>query len=162
MTKVQNSKPYGKMEAMLLGVVLLVLFLITIFYFTKIWELEDKNAPRVCFKEKCFQVEIADMPEERMTGLMGRHRLDSNSGMLFVFEKEDGYGFWMKNTLISLDIIWIDAEGKIVFIKNNALPCRTESCETFYPYKKAKYVLEINGGLSGEIGLKAGDEMKIE
>ena len=82
--------------------------------------------------------------------------------MLFVFEKEDVYQFWMKDTLIPLDMIWIDEGGKIVFIKENAEPCESEPCESFVPDGKAKYVLEINGGMTKLRGIDIGDSAEIK
>jgi uncharacterized membrane protein (UPF0127 family) len=124
-------------------------------------ETESKDI-KACFKSNCFDIEVADTPEERETGLMFREQLASNSGMLFIFEKEDVYDFWMKNTLIPLDIIWIDENKKIIFIKENAEPCKTEKCELFGPNEKAKYVLEINEGLTEEIGLKVGNKVEYK
>ena len=117
---------------------------------------------RVCVKNKCFKVEIAVTGQEREIGLMNREHLALDSGMLFVFEKEDIYNFWMKNTLISLDIIWINGDNKIIFIKENAKPCKVEKCELFGPDKKVKYVLEINGGLVKETGFKIGDVVEFK
>ena len=82
--------------------------------------------------------------------------------MLFVFEKEGIYPFWMKNTLIPLDIIWLDRDGKVVFIKEDAQPCTNHICPKINPNKKAKYVLEVNSGIIKQIGLSVGDKMKIE
>ncbi len=115
----------------------------------------------VCIKNNCFLVEIADNPSEREIGLMGRKSLDEESGMLFVFEQEGVYKFWMKNTLIPLDMIWIDGGNKIIFIKENAEPCKTNPCEVFGPDEKAKYVLEINGGTTEKMKLKIGDAVEF-
>ena len=116
----------------------------------------------VCLENKCFNVEIADSSKERETGLMNREYLDPDSGMFFVFDKMGVYKFWMKNTLIPLDIIWIDENNKIIFIKENAEPCKVEQCETFGSDEKAKYILEINGGLTDEMGLGVGDEINFK
>ncbi|MCK4891169.1 MAG: DUF192 domain-containing protein [Candidatus Pacebacteria bacterium] len=102
-------------------------------------------------------MEIADTAQKRENGLMNRKNVPNNSGMFFIFKKEGNYTFWMRNTLISLDIIWIDKNNKIIYIEKNAQPCTTEQCKTFGPDQKAKYILEINGGLAGEMGFKAGD-----
>lgn len=77
--------------------------------------------------------------------------------MLFVFEKEALYPFWMKNTLIPLDMIWMDAKGKVVDIKT-ASPCTTDPCPTTAPNGPALYVLEINADMSKFIKLKVGDQ----
>ncbi len=68
-----------------------------------------------CFKNYCFKVELAKTPEERSRGLMSIKSLASDKGMLFIFEKEGIFPFWMKNTLIPLDIIWINEEEKSCF-----------------------------------------------
>ena len=78
----------------------------------------NKKQTRACFKEYCFAVELAISPEERSRGLMFRESLDQDKGMLFIFEKEEKHAFWMKNTLIPLDIIWIDHNKEVIFIKN--------------------------------------------
>lgn len=117
---------------------------------------------KVCLKNHCFDVELAITPEERSTGLMFREKLDSQKGILFVFNQEGKHSFWMKNTLIPLDIIWINENKEIVFISENTQPCKTSSCSTIEPTEKAKYVLEINSGISKNIGLSFGDKAKIE
>lgn len=129
---------------------------------TKIETEKKKNdISGVCFSKKCFNVEIADTPEERARGLMSRESLNQDNGMLFIFEAEAEYCFWMKNTLISLDIIWLDENKKVVFIKHNAEPCQADPCETFGPGEKAKYVLEINSGLAKGLELEKGDYLEF-
>lgn len=113
-------------------------------------------ANKVCFEDNCFNVEIADNRETRELGLMFREKLDEDSGMFFIFENEGSYPFWMKNTLIPLDIIWIDSSGKIVDIRE-AIPCESEPCQIYYHADSAKYVLEINKGLSAELGIEIGN-----
>ena len=144
----------------ILGVSLL-LTAVAFFVYAQNNSLENNNIPKVCFENKCFDVEIADTLEEREVGLMNRKSLDLNSGMLFVFDQEGIYNLWMKNTLIPLDMIWIDRNNKIVFIKENAEPCRTEQCEVFGSDKKARCVLEVNGGVVEEVGIEAGDAVEF-
>jgi hypothetical protein len=149
----KNTKP---------AVTFLALFGIfaVLYYF---WGPDKKDRlSSVCIKNDCFSVEIADTPEERERGLMSRVALKEDGGMLFVFEKEDVYKFWMKNTLIPLDMIWIDGGGRIVFIKENVQPCKAESCESFGPGEKARYVLEINGGMTKLRGIDVGDSAEIK
>lgn len=81
--------------------------------------------------------------------------------MLFIFDSSGDYPFWMKNTLIPLDIIWISKDKKVVDIKENAKPCRSEMCETYSPKSDAKYVLEINGGLANKYKIKVGDALSF-
>ena len=115
----------------------------------------------VCIKENCFNVEVVKTETERERGLMYRAELDKNNGMLFIFDKVGFYPFWMKNTLIPLDMMWIDSNYKIVFIGQNEQPCKSLICPPIIPLAKAKYVLEINAGLSQEFGFNVGDEAKF-
>ncbi|MFQ6049475.1 MAG: DUF192 domain-containing protein [Candidatus Paceibacterales bacterium] len=117
---------------------------------------------RVCFNNYCFYVELADNQTERALGLMFREGLELNKGMLFVFEEEEEHSFWMKNTLIPLDIIWINEEKEVVFIKKNAQPCTEKICKDIEPGKKAKYVLEVNAGMVEKINLKIGDRLNFD
>ena len=120
--------------------------------------IEIEKEKSVCFAENCFFVEIADTPEKKSQGLMYREKLAENRGMLFIFDKEGNYSFWMKNTLIPLDIIWLNENKEVVFIKNNAQPCQNE-CPAIKPDAEAKYVLEINSGLANKINLNLGDKL---
>ncbi len=95
---------------------------------------------------------------KRRRGLQGRSHLPLDEGMLFVFEEAGKYSFWMKKTLIPLDIIWIDSDFVVVDIKNNTQPCKSDFCPTFTSSQKAKYVLEINAFLAEENGIKVGDK----
>jgi len=88
---------------------------------------------------------------------MFRESLEDNEAMLFIYDSDGKYNFWMKNTLIPLDIIWIDLEGKIVYIEHEAQPCGDE-CKIIKPQKDARFVLEINGGLAEELGIKLEDK----
>lgn len=129
--------------------------------------LPGNSSSTVCLDNNCFNVELAKTPAQREKGLMNRENLDKDKGMLFIFDQEGIYPFWMKNTLISLDIIWIDSDNRIVFIGQNIQPClpaqagKSLICPSVIPNAKAKYVLEINAGMAKEIGLKPGDELKI-
>jgi len=116
---------------------------------------------KVCFKEACFLAEILENREEALKGLMFRQELEKDKGALFVFEKDGIHSFWMKNTLINLDIIWINSKNQVVFIKKNAEPCAESKCASIRPNKKAKYVLEINAGISEKINLQIGDTVSF-
>ena len=116
-----------------------------------------RGEPRVCFKDKCFKVEIADTPQERRQGLMYRKELAVDRGMLFIFDKEDHHGFWMKNTLIPLDIIWLDKNKQVIHIEENVQSCQEDTCPAVYPKQKALSVLELNAGEVQQLGLKTSD-----
>ncbi len=86
------------------------------------------EAARACVKDFCYDVEIADDVMERTQGLMFRENLEDDKGMLFVFESESRHSFWMKNTKIPLDIIWINDGGEIVYISQSTPPCVADPC----------------------------------
>lgn len=145
-----------------------LLFIIIIFGGIFLFSIKEEVAPNfvkntsICFADKCFNVEIASSFLTRMKGLMNRKFLANDAGMLFVFPDENKHAFWMKNTLIPLDIIWINEEKEIVYIAKNVQPCNNLICSSIYPDKPGKYVLEINGGKSDEIGLKIGDKAQFD
>jgi len=101
-----------------------------------------------------FTVEIADTDESRAQGLMFRTALAPDAGMLFDYHTEKLTSFWMQNTLIPLDMIFIGADGVIKNIHVNARPLDTTSIPSKFP---VQFVLEIPGGRSEEIGLAVGD-----
>ena len=124
-----------------------------------IYENNKKN--QVCFKNNCFEVELAITQEEQMRGLMFRKSLAKNRGLLFIFQEEGFESFLMKDTLIPLDIIWINLNNEVVFISENTQPCKEDPCPSVTSDKKTKYILEINGGISKEIGLGVGDKVEM-
>lgn len=111
----------------------------------------------VCIRGICFTSEIAVTATERGRGLMYRNALAADRGMLFVFPEEGLHHFWMKNTRIELDIIFIAADRRVVSISRRAQPCRQDPCERYSPAANAAYVLEIAGGLATSYGFAAGD-----
>ncbi len=117
---------------------------------------------RVCIGKACVGVEIADSDALRAQGLMFRDRLAGNRGMLFIFEHESLHSFWMKNTRIPLDMIWIGADKRVVSVKENVPPCVSGTCETYSPEAKALYVLEVNAGWAARNGIRVGDPVKFQ
>ncbi len=103
--------------------------------------------------------ELALTPEEHRRGLMFRKKIPEDYGMLFVFEREEYQWFWMKNTYIPLDIIWIDKDKRIVYIAENCKPCLKEDCPSYGVEIPVKYVLEIRGGMAKEYGIDVGDRI---
>ena len=120
------------------------------------------DLPTVSIGEQTFYVEIADTPALQRTGLMAREYLPHNQGMLFVFDRERIYPFWMKDTYIPLDMVWISAEKKVVYIEH-AIPCLKVHCPSYVPDEYAQYVLEVNKGLfKGKIGDEAIFNLSID
>ena len=113
----------------------------------------------VCFRNNCFSVEIAKTRISQANGLMFRRELAPESGMLFVFDDEASRSFWMKNTLIPLDMIFFNKDKEVVSIAKNVQPCETEECPRIKPTEKAKYVLELNANIADQIDLKIGDKL---
>ena len=111
--------------------------------------------------EIAINVQIADDNNERAKGLMFVEKLDENAGMFFIFEMEEYRTFWMKNTLIQLDIIFVDDKLKIVDIKN-AVPCKQDPCALYTSKKPAKYILEVNSGFAERNDIKEGDKIAIK
>ena len=104
-----------------------------------------------------FAIELADDPGERARGLMFREALPRGQGMLFVYPRPQPASFWMKNTLIPLDMLFFDARGRLVSLHENAVP----GDETPIPGGDAVLmVLEINGGLARRLGIAPGAELQ--
>ena len=110
-------------------------------------------------KEVSFQVEVAATPNARELGLQYRRELASDRGMLFVFPEQRENAFWMKNTPIPLDMLFIDRQRKIVGIVYDAVPFSLDSRSV---PAASQYVLEINGGLSRRYELAIGDVVRFE
>lgn len=107
-----------------------------------------------------FDTELAITPNEQRKGLMFRKDMANSQAMLFIYARPRKVAFWMKNTLIPLDILFFNEEGELVEIKENIQPCKTVECPT-YPAKSKniKYVLEINAGQSQLLDIKVGDKL---
>lgn len=111
-----------------------------------------------------IQAEIADTPQKRATGLMYRDHLRKDHGMLFIFDQPQAWTFWMKNTKIALDLIWLDGKKKVVHIERNVPICtRTdESCPQYRSNSDdAMYVLEIAGGTVEGYKIEKGSKLQF-
>jgi uncharacterized membrane protein (UPF0127 family) len=89
-----------------------------------------------------IQVVVFDTPAEREKGLMWVKKISKDHGALFVFEQEENVGFWMKNTLISLDILFFNSQGKLIKAQSAVQPCQVKKCEVLEA-EKVKFVLEL-------------------
>ena len=125
--------------------------------FTKEGELTVLSSETDSIKAN-FDIEIAETEYETLTGLMYRKSMQEDRGMLFIQPKEAEQNFYMKNTEIPLDIIYINSGMKVVSFQKNAKPLDESSLPSKAP---AKYVLEINAGLSDQLGLQVGDSISF-
>ena len=106
------------------------------------------------------QVEIARTSAERQRGLMNRRTLPAKAGMVFVYPQAVSNGFWMKNTLIPLDIAFYDGRGRILRILTMQ-PCRRDPCKVYDPGVSYRAALEVNAGSFRRWGVKAGDRIVV-
>ncbi len=111
--------------------------------------------------ETRINLEVARTPDQQELGLMHRTSLADDQGMLFPFQPPRPVGFWMKNCLISLDIIFIRL-GKVVAIAADSPPCTTEPCSIHPSGTPIDQVIELRGGRVAELGLKVGDPISVE
>ncbi|MBI2025299.1 DUF192 domain-containing protein [Candidatus Kaiserbacteria bacterium] len=130
--------------------VLLILALGAGMYF---YRTKSESASAV-FDGVSLRIEYATTPEARERGLSGRANIPSDYGMLFVFPKDDRYGFWMKDVLVPIDIFWLDSDGHVVSIISDI--ATSTYPDVFYPTEPARYVLETAAGFAKEHGIANG------
>ena len=123
---------------------------------------EPMTGPRIVYPNgNVVGLELAIDSETRAQGLMYRDSLRPNTGMLFAFEQDGEYPFWMKNTMIPLDMIWIDQRHRIVHVKDNVPPCKADPCPSYAPNAISRYVLELPAGEAKKQNLKVGDALQF-
>lgn len=145
----------------LIATSLLVVSLICVSILFKKDSVENKGhlgqAIEVHIGQNVIEAEVANTEDTIIRGLSGREKLGDRSGLLFIFVKPGNYGFWMKDMNFPIDIIWLDENKKIVFIKKDAAP--SSFPEVFYPNSLSVYVLEVISGFSEKNNLKNGDQI---
>ena len=109
-----------------------------------------------CGGQRAFKAELASDPQSQQQGLMYRQQMSPNAGMLFDFHTSTMLSFWMKNTILPLDMLFIRDDGTISTIAANAVPLSTARIDSAEPVRA---VLEINGGRAKELGIRAGDRV---
>ena len=102
------------------------------------------------------------MPEEQAQGLMFRESLAEKTGMLFPFGDKAVHRFWMKNTMIPLDMIWMDSDGRVIFVSADNPPCKADPCPTYGPDAPAASVLEIAGGQAAKEKILVGSVLRFQ
>ena len=120
------------------------------------------SAPAVQLHGLRFTTELATDDASREHGLMMRTELAPDHSMLFVFPDTQPRWFWMKNTLVPLDILYFNADRKLVSMQLDAPPCKADPCPTYPSDTPARYVLELPAGTARNIGAQTGDELTIE
>jgi uncharacterized protein len=115
-------------------------------------------------RKEVILAELADTQEKRARGLMFRDFLPKDRGMLFTFSEPQHWAFWMKNTRIALDIIWMDGQKRIVYVERNVPGCsRTdEGCPQYQPTHEAMYVLEVAAGMAEALQLQRGVKLQFQ
>lgn len=120
----------------------------------------DYSVKKIHLRDLVIDAEIVSTPLAQMQGLSGRSSIDEHKGMLFVFNQDGNYSFWMKDMLFSIDMIWLDSDGVIVHIEHNISPDTYP--ESFSSPMPAKMVLEIQAGIAKKSQLKIGDQLSFE
>jgi uncharacterized membrane protein (UPF0127 family) len=108
-----------------------------------------------------YRLELALTPEDQAQGLMFRESLPDRTGMLFVFQESATHHFWMKNTMIPLDMIWMDETGRVAFVSAQTPPCKADPCPTYGPDSAVSQVLEIAGGMAEKEAIRVGSVLKL-
>ena len=116
---------------------------------------------RVLLAGQPFLVEVAHTQPQRTQGLMYREQLGADRGMLFLFPRSRRYAFWMKNTLIPLDILFLDRDFRVVRIHHNALPCERAPCRHYPSGEWASNVIELNAGTARRLGVSDGSRLRF-
>jgi uncharacterized protein len=106
-------------------------------------------------------LEVAKTEQQQEMGLMYRKHLEDNRGMLFPFDPPRPVGFWMKNCLINLDMVFL-RNGKVIEIAHNVPPCQKEPCPVYGTPAEVDQVIELRGGRARELGIKPGDRLIVE
>jgi uncharacterized protein len=121
------------------------------------------TGPRVVLPSGAvYSVELARTPEEQAQGLMYRESLAPRTGMIFLFRDAAPHQFWMKNTMIPLDIVWLDGSGRVVFVSAETPPCRADPCPSYGPDLPVATVLEIAGGMAAKERVTVGSTIRLQ
>lgn len=138
---------------------LIVLGVIAVIVWQAVMFISEQSKPHadVTLKGAVFKARVVSTPEDRDKGLSGVKSLGKNEGMLFVFDKDDTYGIWMKDMTISIDIVWLDADKKVIYIVKRADPS-SYPYTTYRPTKPARYILELPAGTADSKDIRSGDK----
>jgi hypothetical protein len=121
----------------------------------------SSNTVQVEFGGVTLTVEVAKSTADQEKGLSDRDSMANDHGMLFVFDSEANWGFWMKGMRFSLDIIWFDSQRHVVYMEQGLAPCTPQACPIYTPSVKAMYVLEVNAGFVQNHSIVLGDTFQF-
>ena len=138
-------------------ILIFVIVISLLAYYLLFKNLTPTDSVKIEIKNQTYQFEVAKTLAQKSLGLGNRDRLCQNCGMIFVYQTEFIYPFWMKNTLIPLDIIWIDKNGTVVDI----IQAKPNDLSILTPKSKAQYIIELNKDTSTNLNLKIGDQIQV-
>lgn len=118
---------------------------------------QPRNTVRITIDGVTLSVDLATTPAEQQKGLSDRSSMASDHGMLFIFQSEDYWSFWMYEMKFPLDMIWFNSSRQAVFFEQDLPPCNPTVCPVFTPPAKAMYVLEVNAGFIAAHRVSLGD-----
>ena len=119
------------------------------------------RGPSVELKGKTYSIEIAEDDASRQHGLMERESMPEDHGMLFVFQDDQPRAFWMKNCKFAQDMLFFDADRRLLSVQHDVPPCTADPCPAYPSGAPARYVLELNAGQAPKLGVTVGDELQI-
>jgi uncharacterized protein len=143
-----------------IGLLAVVVVGVSAVFFYRTESLPPVLQERAGFGGVSLRIEYAMTLEARERGLGGRTEIQKDYGMLFVFPKDDIYGFWMKDMLVPIDIFWLDSKGQVVFIISNI--ATSSYPNVFYPDKPARYVLETAAGFAKDNSVATGTSLQLK
>lgn len=119
----------------------------------------DEEVLTAYLNGETYQLEVAASREAKRQGLMNRAHLEQDQGMIFVYTEEEIRSFWMKDTLISLDMIFLDHNREIVYIEEKVPPCQEDPCSSYTSQYPSQYVIELKAGEVEKIDLSQGQRV---
>jgi uncharacterized protein len=134
-------------------IILIILMLVSFFVFLNF------KKDKIFFSENFFFVDIISKKEDLIRGLSGRKEMEDNSGLLMVFQNDDYHGIWMKDMFFPIDILWLNQNLEVVYIKESVLP--ETFPEVFRPKEKSRYVLEVSSGMVERFNISIGDKATL-
>ncbi len=145
------------MKNIFVFLIVIVVVLSIFFGYVSYFGVENKDFSRISINGEIFDVEVVRKQEDLALGLSGRSHIEDKNAMVFVFDKEDFWGIWMKDMNFPIDVVWLDKNKKIIFIKENLKP--ETFPEVFYPDLKALYVVEMSVDSVKKTKAKINDEV---